>query len=152
MEINLLHSKSCMRWRWHLKASHMRWDGQNQLQISAPLPLKEILRMIPLSAQAISVDSPFKLDVCKQLYSRSTRNKFLFCSSYRKQNELRIWNCLYIYISIWKKLGSESEARLVLWRGKIIGQKSHATEALNYSILYIILLRKCGSTYLEQRK
>jgi hypothetical protein len=35
-------------------------DGQNQLQISAPLPLKEILRMIPLSAQPFSLDSPFK--------------------------------------------------------------------------------------------
>jgi hypothetical protein len=37
----------------------MRGEGQNQLQISAPLPLKEIFRMIPLSAQPISLDSPF---------------------------------------------------------------------------------------------
>jgi hypothetical protein len=37
----------------------MRGAGQNQLQISAPLPLKEIFQMIPLSAQPISLDSPF---------------------------------------------------------------------------------------------
>jgi hypothetical protein len=37
----------------------MRRDGQNQLQISAPLPLKETTRMTPLSAQPISLDSPF---------------------------------------------------------------------------------------------
>jgi hypothetical protein len=35
----------------------MRGDGQNQLQIQAPLPLKNIFRMIPLSAQSISLDS-----------------------------------------------------------------------------------------------
>jgi hypothetical protein len=45
----------------------MRGDGQNQLQISAPLPLKEILRMIPLSAQPISLDSPFKSTVIAAL-------------------------------------------------------------------------------------
>jgi hypothetical protein len=37
----------------------MRGDGRNQLQIPAPLPLKNIFRMIPLSAQSISLDSPF---------------------------------------------------------------------------------------------
>ncbi len=41
-------------------ASHMRGDGWNQLQISAPLPLKEIVPIIPLSAKPISLDSPFK--------------------------------------------------------------------------------------------
>jgi hypothetical protein len=37
----------------------MRGDGRNQLQIPAPLPLKNIFRTIPLSAQSISLDSPF---------------------------------------------------------------------------------------------
>ncbi len=37
----------------------MREDGRNQLQILAPLPLKNIFRMIPLSAQSISLDIPF---------------------------------------------------------------------------------------------
>ncbi len=36
----------------------MRGDGRNQLQIPAPLPLKNIFRIIPLSAQSISLDSP----------------------------------------------------------------------------------------------
>jgi hypothetical protein len=39
----------------------MRGDGQNQLQISAPLPLKEIYQMIALSAQPMSLDSPFNI-------------------------------------------------------------------------------------------
>jgi hypothetical protein len=39
----------------------MRVDGRNQLQIKAPLPLKNIFRMIPLSAQSISLDSPFNI-------------------------------------------------------------------------------------------
>jgi hypothetical protein len=39
----------------------MRGDGQKQLQIPAPLPLKNIFRMIPLSAQSISLDSPFHI-------------------------------------------------------------------------------------------
>jgi hypothetical protein len=39
----------------------MRGDGRNQLQIPAPLPVKNILRMIPLSAQSISLDSPFNI-------------------------------------------------------------------------------------------
>ncbi len=39
----------------------MRGDGQNQWQIPAPLPLKNIFRMIPLSAQSISLDSPFNI-------------------------------------------------------------------------------------------
>jgi hypothetical protein len=37
----------------------MRGDGRIQLQIPAPLPLKNIFRMISLSAQSISLDSPF---------------------------------------------------------------------------------------------
>jgi hypothetical protein len=37
----------------------MRGDGRNQLQILAPLPLKNIFRMIPLSAQSILLESPF---------------------------------------------------------------------------------------------
>ncbi len=37
----------------------MRGDGRNQLQITAPLPLKNIFRMIQLSAQSISLDSLF---------------------------------------------------------------------------------------------
>ncbi len=37
----------------------MRGDGGNQLQIPAPLPLKNIFWMIPLSAQSILLDSPF---------------------------------------------------------------------------------------------
>ncbi len=39
----------------------MRGDGRNKLQIPAPLPLKNILRMIPLSAQSISLESPFNI-------------------------------------------------------------------------------------------
>ncbi len=39
----------------------MRGDGRNQFQIPAPLPLKNIYRMIPLSAQSISLDSPFNI-------------------------------------------------------------------------------------------
>ncbi len=39
----------------------MRGDGRNQLQIPAPLLLKNILRIIPLSAQSISLDSPFNI-------------------------------------------------------------------------------------------
>jgi hypothetical protein len=39
----------------------MRGDGQNQLQIPPPLPLKNIFRMIPLSAQSFSLDSPFNI-------------------------------------------------------------------------------------------
>jgi hypothetical protein len=39
----------------------MRGDGRNQLQISAPLPLKNIFRMIPLSTQSISLDSPLNI-------------------------------------------------------------------------------------------
>jgi hypothetical protein len=63
----------------------MRGDGQNQLQISAPLPLKEILRMIPLSAQPISLDSPFNTygDVQKQCILRQfvKQSKNVFFSS-----------------------------------------------------------------------
>ncbi len=39
----------------------MKGDGPNQLQIPAPLPLKKIFQMIPLSAQSISLDSPFNI-------------------------------------------------------------------------------------------
>ncbi len=39
----------------------MRGDGRNQLQIPVPLPLKNIFRMIPLSAQSISLDCPFNI-------------------------------------------------------------------------------------------
>ncbi len=39
----------------------MRRDGRNQLKIPAPLPLKNIFRMKPLSAQSISLDSPFNI-------------------------------------------------------------------------------------------
>jgi hypothetical protein len=45
----------------------MRGDGRNQLQIKAPLPLKTIFRMIPLSAQSISLDSPFNIyNLCEK--------------------------------------------------------------------------------------
>ncbi len=39
----------------------MRGDGRKQLQIPAPLPLKNIFQMIPLSAQSISLESPFNI-------------------------------------------------------------------------------------------
>jgi hypothetical protein len=39
----------------------MRGDGRNHLQIPAPLPLKKIFWMIPLSAQSILLDSPFNI-------------------------------------------------------------------------------------------
>jgi hypothetical protein len=44
----------------------MRGDGRNQLQIPVPLLKKNIFRMIPLSAQSISLDSPFNI----YIYSR----------------------------------------------------------------------------------
>jgi hypothetical protein len=34
-------------------------------QISAPLPLRELYRMIPLSAKLISLDSPFEASLTK---------------------------------------------------------------------------------------
>jgi hypothetical protein len=37
----------------------MRGDGQNQLTISAPHPIIETYRLIPLLASLISLDSPF---------------------------------------------------------------------------------------------
>jgi hypothetical protein len=37
----------------------MRGDCRNQLQIPAPLPLKNVFWIIPLSAQSILLDSPF---------------------------------------------------------------------------------------------
>jgi hypothetical protein len=39
----------------------MRGDGRSQLQIPAPVPLKNIFRMIPLSGQLILPDSPFNI-------------------------------------------------------------------------------------------
>ncbi len=39
----------------------MRGDGRNQLQIPAPLPLKNIFQIITLSVQSISLDSPFNI-------------------------------------------------------------------------------------------
>ncbi len=39
----------------------MRGGGRNQLQILAPLPLKTIFWIIPLSAQPILLDSPFNI-------------------------------------------------------------------------------------------
>ncbi len=39
----------------------MRGDGRNQMQIPAPIPFKNIFRMIPLSAQSILLDSPFNI-------------------------------------------------------------------------------------------
>jgi hypothetical protein len=47
----------------------MRGDGQNQRKISAPHPVTETYRLIPLFAALISLDSPFKvmaLDACVQ--------------------------------------------------------------------------------------
>jgi hypothetical protein len=38
----------------------MRGNGQNQLKISAPYPMTETYRLIPLLAALISLDSPFK--------------------------------------------------------------------------------------------
>jgi hypothetical protein len=44
----------------------MRGDGQNQLKISAPHPMTETYRLIPLLAALISLDSPYKAN-CKSL-------------------------------------------------------------------------------------
>ncbi len=44
----------------------MRGDGRNQLQIPAPLPLKNIFRMIPLSARSVSLDSPFIFTIIRE--------------------------------------------------------------------------------------
>jgi hypothetical protein len=38
----------------------MRGDGQNQLKISAPHPMTETYRLIPLLAEIILLDSHFK--------------------------------------------------------------------------------------------
>jgi hypothetical protein len=38
----------------------MRGGGKNQLKISAPHPMTETYRLIPLLAALISLDSPFK--------------------------------------------------------------------------------------------
>ena len=40
----------------------MRGDGKNQLKISAPHPMTETYRLIPLLAALISLDSPFKYE------------------------------------------------------------------------------------------
>jgi hypothetical protein len=52
----------------------MRGDGRNQLQIPAPLPLKNIFQMIQLS---ISFDSPFNIYNLfqKEKYDISTMEK-----------------------------------------------------------------------------
>ncbi len=39
----------------------MRGNGQNQLKISAPHPMTETYRLIPLLAALISLDSPFNV-------------------------------------------------------------------------------------------
>jgi hypothetical protein len=38
----------------------MRGDGQNQLKISAPHPIRGTYRLVPVLAALISLDSPFK--------------------------------------------------------------------------------------------
>jgi hypothetical protein len=40
----------------------MRGDGQNQLKISAPHPVTETYRFIPLLATLILLDSPFNIE------------------------------------------------------------------------------------------
>jgi hypothetical protein len=53
--------KDPTRWRGNLKGLSYERGWLNQLTISAPLRLREIYQMIPLSAKQISLDSPFKL-------------------------------------------------------------------------------------------
>ncbi len=53
----------------------MRGDGRNQLQIPAPVPLKEIFRMIPLSAKPISLDSPFNVEIGSAFLERVENSK-----------------------------------------------------------------------------
>ncbi len=48
------------------RGTHMRWDGQNHSQITAPLPLRVLYWMKPLSAKSISLDSLFNLFIYTQ--------------------------------------------------------------------------------------
>jgi hypothetical protein len=58
----------------------MREDGENQLKMSAPLPLRETYRLIPLSAKSISLDSPFKYHTVLLTEYPEPRNKKTFAS------------------------------------------------------------------------
>jgi hypothetical protein len=54
----------------------MRGNEQNQLKISAPHPMTETYRLIPLLAALISLDSPFKLSL-DGLHLLKTKNNII---------------------------------------------------------------------------
>jgi hypothetical protein len=62
MAIILSIPKGPTRWRRNLEPLTWECMGKIRLKISAPLPLRQTYRLIPLSAESISLDSPFKLD------------------------------------------------------------------------------------------
>ncbi len=72
----------------------MRGDSRNQLQIPAPLPLKNIFRMIPLSAQSISLDSPFNI------YNFFEKEK----------TTLKVCTIKKITVAEWRTIGSAASA------------------------------------------
>jgi hypothetical protein len=77
-------------------------DGQNQLQISVPLPFKKIFRTIPLSAHPISLDSPFKYFFSIQL------EKFVLSTGL----------AIVVAIGLWEPYAkSESGMNLVMYDG-----------------------------------
>jgi hypothetical protein len=65
----------------------MRGDGQNQLKISAPHPVTETYRLIPLLAAQISLDSPFNVvEISKS--DRLFTDKFIEDNFLRKDMDL----------------------------------------------------------------
>jgi hypothetical protein len=64
MAIILPIPKGPTRWRGNLKGlSYERGLLKSVENLGAPLPLREIYQMTPLSAKQISLDSPFNIEV-----------------------------------------------------------------------------------------
>ncbi len=68
----------------------MRGDGQNQLKISAPHPVTETCRLIPLLAALISLDSPFNVPLILKV-----REIFFRSEQFRGPLEKSIGNVSY---------------------------------------------------------
>jgi hypothetical protein len=60
IEFILSIPKACTRWRGNIKGLLDKRGGVKYAENLAPLPLREIYQMIPLSAKKILLDSPFK--------------------------------------------------------------------------------------------
>ncbi len=69
MAIILSIPKGRTMWSGNLKGLSYERMSKNQLKISAPLPLGQTYRLIPLSVKSISLDSPFNLRVRQALRS-----------------------------------------------------------------------------------